>query len=531
MFSEQPQSIKIEPVKARRHLGGVGFSEVGQLGNPSRGVPLEVLPAYLPSSKKTRPPPEAPGDSGRSHKDSRLPSPEYMDWMKNLALFHQMREKAEESRAKDKMDDYKMQIVRSLMQKNKMLEDIEHKLTKIEDGDDPVQQKVLEKIQALEKTVSNRTLMKKELGNSESKLNQMMDFMMYNMSTLQQMVQNVAQMQRAQYQHALETNKVIQSLPQILSNARFQSGADIPNQIDVKKKKGMASQPTLGKLDLKSNNQKRPNDKKPMDISRISSIRGDDKSKPVEGHKPKQKDDKARHKNSGSQVDRSGHFGRQDSANSDDELLDSAGGQGGRPDGKAAAVRAGGGGANLGNKPGKGKAAFDLQVPGDRLNRGRSGATQQTKSGPKLGQAEGASVDRQGTPMKAADDGEEEESQQAGSIKTDSINLNALGSQHNKTMVKDDSAVFSEGGGQHNVSLLNRSKFRRHPSRRRTDQADGKNEVTLLDMLAHEKSNQASPGQSPGHKQAASNNPILESPTKDPQTASFNPVDPGLPRT
>lgn len=73
-FSELPQTVKIEPVRARRHLGTVGFSEVGQLG-PPRGVPLEVLGAYAPTSTRKRKAEEQAADEmttdRHSQRDSR----------------------------------------------------------------------------------------------------------------------------------------------------------------------------------------------------------------------------------------------------------------------------------------------------------------------------------------------------------------------------------------------------------------------------------------------------------------------------
>jgi hypothetical protein len=153
---------------------------------------------------------------------------EYMEWMQNLSLFHQMREKAEEARSKDRMDDYKMQIVRSLMEKNRMMEEIEQKLVRMEEGDDPVQQKILEKIARLEESIERRGMMRANGGGpSDGKVNQMMDYMMYNMSVLQQMVTNVAQMQRAQMEHNMETNRVLESLPQILQHAGYQGASDV----------------------------------------------------------------------------------------------------------------------------------------------------------------------------------------------------------------------------------------------------------------------------------------------------------------
>ena len=62
-------------------------------------------------------------------------------------MFHQMREKADESRNKDKQEDYKMHILKTLMEKNRMLEEIEHKIDKVEGGDDPVQLRLLDKIE------------------------------------------------------------------------------------------------------------------------------------------------------------------------------------------------------------------------------------------------------------------------------------------------------------------------------------------------------------------------------------------------
>ena len=177
----------------------------------------------------------------------------YMEWMKNLSLFHQMREKGEDGRAKDKLEDYKMQIVRSLMEKNKMMEEIEQKLVRMEEGDDPVQQKILEKIAHLEQTVTQRGMVRKAAGANESKMNQMMDYMMYNMSVLQQMVTNVAQMQRTQYEHNQETNRVIQSLPQILTHSKYQGGNEVSEEHLNKSKRSKPDMVHTNDVEAKGN--------------------------------------------------------------------------------------------------------------------------------------------------------------------------------------------------------------------------------------------------------------------------------------
>ena len=137
-----------------------------------------------------------------------------------------MREKAEENKSKQKLEDYKMHIVRSLMQKNQTLEEIETKLTRMEKGDDPVQNKILDKINELEKVVESKQNSKKLASTNDNKINQMMDYMMYNMSSLQQMMYSVAQMQKAQYESSKNINNMISSLPQILSHVQYQNNTN-----------------------------------------------------------------------------------------------------------------------------------------------------------------------------------------------------------------------------------------------------------------------------------------------------------------
>jgi hypothetical protein len=435
---------------------------------------------------------------------------EYMEWMKNLSLFHQMREKAEENRSKEKLDDYKMQIVRSLMQKNKMLEEIEGKLTKVENGDDPVQEKLIEKIQTLEKAVTNRAMLKKEIGQSEGKLNQMLDYMMYNMSTLQQMVQNVAQMQRMQYQHSQETNRVIQSLPQILKNANYQSGADISSRKRDTKVKPKPSQSPDGSNDESPKRKLIGKKKKSIDISKISSIHGDGKLKKPD---PKSTDQK------GSRGD--GHkktqtFGKlpspkspKDSINSDDEvIMDDVGKNPGNRlhvPGKQNTL----GNSNKVSGQTPGKSDQKQPATGPLLNRGRSGMTGNTKSQPNNPQADGASVYRQDTPIKIEEGEEEQSSKQAQTIKTDSINLDQRGSQLNKTMHKDDSVALSEGVGHQNVSHNTKKNPDRKSVRRNTEPGENKNDITVLQMLASEKNNSQDPQPYPGGQAKPGNEPIL----------------------
>lgn len=79
MFSEKPKHMKLEPIRTRKHLGPVGFSEVGQIdtGRPvQQQLMLEQLQQYVPQrGKKKRRKDETEIDDSRSNqqnnKDSR----------------------------------------------------------------------------------------------------------------------------------------------------------------------------------------------------------------------------------------------------------------------------------------------------------------------------------------------------------------------------------------------------------------------------------------------------------------------------
>lgn len=485
MFSELPQTIKIEPIKAKRHLGSIGFSEVGQIGRTAAAKSdSEVLLSYQPVNRKAVSKQENDDNHSHAenHKNSKQSLLEYMDWMKNLALFHQMREKVEESRAKEKMDDYKMQIVRSLMQKNRMLEEIERKLTNREDRSDPLEQQMIERVTALEKTVVGKASLGQSRGNSqESKVDQMMDFMMHNMSSLQQMMFSVSQMQKTQYQYAQETNKMIQSIPQVVSNLLYQSGIDKTKSGGNKNAKVVASHLDLGR---KAKGKTRQDDSKHIDISRISSINGD--------HNQKKKDVKSNLKNDNLKRDfkktDEPNREKKDSELSDDDLLSNNSKQRRNNKGPIASnqkmiLKADNKDLNKHPKLGPG---VDPSLR--KIDHGRSGNSNNTKTKPKPGLEDGISVNRQETPIKNNAEGEDDTSEHELSIKTDSIALKDKASQQNKTILKDDSVVLSEGGGQQNMSLLNKSKNTRNLTRRKTDQGEGRHDQSILTLLANKKS-------------------------------------------
>lgn len=261
--------MKLQPVKPSLPLGNVGFSQVGVLDRGlqrTEEMQLDELNKFVLKNKK---PPSEPQseDEPLDNKASSLCSPEYMQWMKNLALFHQMKEKTEESRAKHKLEDYKMHIVRSLMQKNQMLEEMETKLTRMDKGDDPVQNKILDKMHELERAVEGKAGLRKQALTSEGKLNQMMDFMMYNMSALQQMVFNVAQMQKSQLQSTQQVNKMMENLPQILSQVRYQHNED--NQKPHRDRDSSSSSRKKKKKDRKKGHKRKKSKDSSSEISAI----------------------------------------------------------------------------------------------------------------------------------------------------------------------------------------------------------------------------------------------------------------------
>lgn len=479
------------------------------------GVPLEVLQNYVPAKGSGRHKGRE-GSDGRQettgHRDSRRESTEYMDWMKNLAMFHQMREKAEETRSKEKLDDYKMQIVRSLMQKNKMLEEIEQKLTKMEDGDDPIQQKLLDKIAALENTVASRSTLKKEMGNSEGKINQMMDFMMYNMTTLQQMVQNVAQMQRMQYQHAQETNRIIQSLPQILTNARYQSGDDINDKNIDKTRRKKASQPQ----DDGSHNQgfHRPKEKgnKSIAMSKLSSIKGSGKSKSKQkdnmNYMPKDRIGSSKMMADQQASNKLSRDKRRGSIDSDEILAFE------NDPNKVRQRDLNTKKLNLQNSKGLsinalGQGNSTEQKKLNKLDRQKSEFTNLSKPLQRTQMGDGTSMKRQETPIKINGDNDDYSSNQSRTIKTDSLNMDKFVEKSNKTMLKDDSMAMSEGNLQAN-SQLNMTRIERTQTRRKTENAENKNDITVLQMLAQEKSHNNPPKTEGQGDNRALKGPILE---------------------
>lgn len=211
--------------------GMVGFSEIANIDD---GLP-QLRPPKLDTMVRIRPGDVQDEEDSEERdlketrkkyklKDSRAcVDPEYVQWMKNLSMFHQLRERVEDGRAKDKLEDYKLQIVKGLMQKNQILEELEKKVDQMEQGQDPQQAELLKKIEQLELAIAKKKKGGSDPGKDEGKMNQAIDFMMYNMSVLQQMVNNVAQMQKTQMEHVQHTNKVIQSLPQIIAHLNYQT--------------------------------------------------------------------------------------------------------------------------------------------------------------------------------------------------------------------------------------------------------------------------------------------------------------------
>jgi hypothetical protein len=56
-FSEKPKYMKLEPVRTRKHLGVVGFSEIGHIDTVrpvQQQLLLEELQKYAPQEKKKR---------------------------------------------------------------------------------------------------------------------------------------------------------------------------------------------------------------------------------------------------------------------------------------------------------------------------------------------------------------------------------------------------------------------------------------------------------------------------------------------
>lgn len=433
-----------------------------------------------------------------------------MDWMKNLAMFHQMREKAEEARSKERLDDYKMQIVRNLMQKNQMLGEIEKKLTRMEDGDDPVQQKIMDKISLLETAVTSRSTMRQEMGGTERKVNDMIDYMMYNMSVLQQMVNNVAQMQRMQHQNAQETNRIIQSLPQILANANFQSGQDVTfakNRVKKQKKRIEESRESSSESD-RVNKPKRKKTKKEMTIlsHRLDGKKQGDNSQIKNNRDNKREPSQLPKLN----IPQDKSQTRQDSIDSDEKIeIDQANKNQGRKDitpsnqntpfGKS---------GQAGGTPLKTLTGQVTQHP--LLARGQSGNTG-LKSGINNPLADAASMSQQHTKeLKKAEGEEEESSKFQESMNGDSMKVSNLGSQHNKTMHKDDSMVQSEGGKAQNKSALEKSKYGgRRESRMKSENRGLNQDITILNLLTGVKDKQNFSGNLLSKNNSAENKPIL----------------------
>lgn len=176
--------------------------------------------------------------------------------MKNLSMFHQMREQTSETRAKDGQEEFKLAILKSIMEKNKVLEEMEAKVGRLEGGEDPVQEALVKKLEQLEALVNQKSVQRKEARQVSQKMDQMVDMMMYQMSNMQQMMTGVAQMQKLQYQQALETNKVLNSLPQLLAHSNF---TRLP---EINKKKMTDSTQRISVATTK--NQANPSRKQPV---------------------------------------------------------------------------------------------------------------------------------------------------------------------------------------------------------------------------------------------------------------------------
>lgn len=411
--------------------------------------------------------------------------------MKNLSMFHQMREKAEETKSKERLDDYKMQIVKNLMQKNQMLEEIEKKLTGIEGGNDPVQDKIMDKIAMLENAVTNRTALRREVGGTEGKMNQMVDYMMYNMSVLQQMVQNVAQMQRMQYENTQETNRIMQHLPQILTNARFQSGEDINDTRTKRNKTKVRRDPSSDDQDDETRGEhNRPKQNK--ETRKISSILEpvdqagrhktndnyqnlQERRRPPKNELPKINIDKGSSKKMNNTIDSDekidvDQIGRDNKLKRPSPLKQNT--------------------LGLSTAPAAGTPLLQKNGRNDRqplTSRGQSGIVL-TKSRSNNPLADEASLSKQRTVQKLSEEGEEEESSKfEESNKADSMVVKDNTSKLDKTVAKDDSVIHSEGRGAHNKSFAERSRFMKNDGRRKSETGVQHGDITLLNLLSNDK--------------------------------------------
>lgn len=147
---------------------------------------------------------------------------EYTDWMEQLSNYHKIKDQVQEQKYDNFSQNYKQRILELLMDKEKMIENLGSKVQNMKNTyRNPESDPLLQKLDMLDQKVDNQIRNRNgpQGGNnqfsrqSNQKLDHMFDMMMYNMSSMQQMMMNVAEMQKNQAKLATYQTRMIQSLP------------------------------------------------------------------------------------------------------------------------------------------------------------------------------------------------------------------------------------------------------------------------------------------------------------------------------